>query len=1140
MKLFFYAFTIFFSIQIIHTLNAQDTVWVQTLTWDSTSRHGVWDFPDQPGQSYRKVLMYYNMRCHNAAVGNGNVGCYEWDYSCNTFVTDSSKIDSSAAVQNNYDIRGFTGHTFEYRLNQTYSYYQYLQKRVSFNSTNIQAKAKMGNSDSHFAFDAKEGVYRGQFLFGPTELLAAGLRAGNISAIEWPVSTGGADLTHFRIRIKAINQTEIKPTAPHVDGWTEVYYLDTKFDKVESKILNFYKTFNWNGTSSLLMDVSFTKPNKAAEPEFGWQKLSNNLMSIGTHKEQKSIVWDGVGANLQDGKLAGISEELSISFWAYGTAHFQPSNGSILEGMDANGQRSLNIHLPWSNGTIYFDCGFEAGSYDRIEKAASLNEYEANWNHWTFTKNSKTGIMRIYKNARLWMSGTGKLKNTQLKSLRIGEGLSYDGPFYGRMRDLSIWKTELDSVTIQEWMHKSIDASHPKHNDLLFNFDMQESAGDYLKDLAVPTQDALLSYPLIRHSERADKLLTAFNSSEYRPSVAFIISTYSGFRVDDEAVLDSIYKGPSRIREYRVENNELILDSTYWLFKSGDEEVYNEAGEIPDFIYLDPDGALPINSLKYFRKFPSKYELLSLVTPYGNGLDLGKAGKTFVFDVTDFTPILKGKKLMSVEFGAWQEELDIKFAFIKGTPEREVLDISNIWPFDRGYFNEINNNTKFEPRELTLAQNAKFHEVRMTVTGHEQNGEFTPKKHFITAAGTRKYQFDVWKECGSNPIYPQGGTWIFDRAGWCPGAATDLHRMNITDQVGLNKKILLDYGIELPVLSQANYLVSSQIVSYGPYAYKSDVALEEIMRPSSGRVEFDRLNPSCSEPIIQIRNSGSDVLQSCVIQYGKKGQALHTYTWNGSLNPSSTLQINLPIPFDGYLGNDTSGVFEVSLSSPNGQNDENISNNLMSTTYKLVDKYGSNLHFEFKTNTVPADNSYRIVNASGVTVIERNSMTANTTYREELNLPSGCYSIFVNDRSHDGLYFWFYSNLGSGFARLSRKVNTSYAPLKTFNPDFGAGFQYDFQIESQVATKDEWVPRLISIAPNPAHDQLEISIVGTGSGEMTLELINASGVTVKKEILEDRENGQSQQWNISELPKGIYLLRIGKKGSFVTRKVFIQ
>lgn len=61
---------------------------------------------------------------------------------------------------------------------------------------------------------------------------------------------------------------------------------------------------------------------------------------------------------------------------------------------------------------------------------------------------------------------------------------------------------------------------------------------------------------------------------------------------------------------------------------------------------------------------------------------------------------------------------------------------------------------------MTLAQNAKFHEVRMTVTGHEQNGEFTPKKHFITAAGTRKYQFDVWKECASNPIYPQGGTWI--------------------------------------------------------------------------------------------------------------------------------------------------------------------------------------------------------------------------------------------------------------------------------------------------------------------------------------------------------------------------------------------
>ncbi len=37
---------------------------------------------------------------------------------------------------------------------------------------------------------------------------------------------------------------------------------------------------------------------------------------------------------------------------------------------------------------------------------------------------------------------------------------------------------------------------------------------------------------------------------------------------------------------------------------------------------------------------------------------------------------------------------------------------------------------------------------------------------------------DMWKKCGDNPLYPQGGTWIFDRAYWCPG---DLQQPDVID-----------------------------------------------------------------------------------------------------------------------------------------------------------------------------------------------------------------------------------------------------------------------------------------------------------------------------------------------------------------------
>ena len=111
--------------------------------------------------------------------------------------------------------------------------------------------------------------------------------------------------------------------------------------------------------------------------------------------------------------------------------------------------------------------------------------------------------------------------------------------------------------------------------------------------------------------------------------------------------------------------------------------------------------------------------------------------------------------------------------YIKGKPAREVKEIQNVYTFQRGYFGNILKNEVFEQRNLILLPTAQSYKLRTTITGHEQNGEFTDRSHFIKVEGnklTKKFDFNVWKECGDNPIYPQGGTWIFDRAGWCPGA----------------------------------------------------------------------------------------------------------------------------------------------------------------------------------------------------------------------------------------------------------------------------------------------------------------------------------------------------------------------------------
>ena len=66
-----------------------DTIIIPTYNYTQTQGGGIRDtmidFPDDPTQSYEKIIMLYNMRCKDGLIsipGNTNRGCGEWDYSC--------------------------------------------------------------------------------------------------------------------------------------------------------------------------------------------------------------------------------------------------------------------------------------------------------------------------------------------------------------------------------------------------------------------------------------------------------------------------------------------------------------------------------------------------------------------------------------------------------------------------------------------------------------------------------------------------------------------------------------------------------------------------------------------------------------------------------------------------------------------------------------------------------------------------------------------------------------------------------------------------------------------------------------------------------------------------------------------------
>ena len=194
------------------------------------------------------------------------------------------------------------------------------------------------------------------------------------------------------------------------------------------------------------------------------------------------------------------------------------------------------------------------------------------------------------------------------------------------------------------------------------------------------------------------------------------------------------------------------------------------------------------------------FSIGSFVTPYGKRLVMGgENGWEWTYNMTDYAPILKGER--SVIVGNNQELLDLKFIFIQGTPARDILKVENIYPYGHHKYYALSDNEILKETKIQLLPEAKGFKMKAVISGHGHSGprnccEWDSKTHTYYMNGYELFRWNVWKDCGNNPIYPQGGTWPFDRAGWCPGSKVDEYEFELTPYVNPGDTIHLDYSIQ--------------------------------------------------------------------------------------------------------------------------------------------------------------------------------------------------------------------------------------------------------------------------------------------------------------------------------------------------------
>jgi hypothetical protein len=469
----------------------------------------------------------------------------------------------------------------------------------------------------------------------------------------------------------------------------------------------------------------------------------------------------------------------------------------------------------------------------------------------------------------------------------------------------------------------------------------------------------------------------------------------------------------------------------------------------------------------YLMTKTDTFELGRLITPYANA-SYPRTPWTwtqpYYFDVTDFYPNLHDSATIRLLYSGYSGGFtaNIKFAFIEGTPPRYVIDVKHLWGGSFAYGDTSNPIANHLPTvKVPVPLGTQYAEAKFTATGHGSDNldcmEFCSKYYKFLSNSTLVSQNVLWRSnCGSNELYPQSGTWVYNRANWCPG---DYVYPNIHKLPSVTPGTITNVGVTFqPYTSSggASFTIESALFFYGPYNNNLDASIEGIVSPSNDENNW-RENPLCGKPVIQVRNSGATNITSISFQYGLKGQTLQTYTLSGvTILPMVDTTITLPeLGIITTLAASNSNVFTVNIAQVNGVQDNYQLNDTMTSVFATAPDWPSSFTVTIESND-NTQTSWEIVDMTGAVVKQRSPAKPNTTYTDQIqNLASGCYELKVTDAGCDGLYWWANTAQGQGYIKVTETTGslihlTNGLPDYTADPqesqDFGCGFNQFFRI----------------------------------------------------------------------------------------------
>jgi hypothetical protein len=270
-------------------------------------------------------------------------------------------------------------------------------------------------------------------------------------------------------------------------------------------------------------------------------------------------------------------------------------------------------------------------------------------------------------------------------------------------------------------------------------------------------------------------------------------------------------------------------------------------------------------------------ELARVISPYGWQFD-----STWFFtwkaDVTDFGMLLHDSCEITFKHTGYESNTDrgwvvtLDFEITHGRAPMKCLGIDTLWSGSFPYGDSAKPiDSLLRPFKISDPK-AKYARVWLMQTGHgmdetENCAEFCRKwRKLILNDGTRDTlidQRDLWKECSENPLYPQAGTWPFDRANWCPGdvVTPDIYTFPINSKK--EQSLLMQMQPYAAAKPTANWYLDGYLFYYDKRPQEINETTQAALNMT--RQERETMNPIYVEsPIALVVKTNRDANQNRV------------------------------------------------------------------------------------------------------------------------------------------------------------------------------------------------------------------------------------------------------------------------------------